>query len=250
MLRMCQPELLDHLPVDDPGAIQSRRDLRRLNAWMGNARFVAGALNSFLPEGRKKILEIGAGDGSFFMQVAKRLSGGGKVVLLDRQDLIKAESHKRFEELGWEAEAVCEDVFGYLSRNQTRQRDEAYPFDAVIANLFLHHFSDGQLAQIFGQIAQKGPILVATEPRRSLFSVFLGKLVWAIGCNSVTRHDVRISIRAGFTGRELSELWPETQGWICEERFAGFSTQLFVARRPMRSPSAAQEIRASPRSFA
>src|ERR1035441_6973362 len=37
MERCLKPELLDELPRDDPSAVQSRRDLLRVNAWMGNA---------------------------------------------------------------------------------------------------------------------------------------------------------------------------------------------------------------------
>src|SRR6516162_2217169 len=112
MVRVIQPELLDHLPADDPGAIQSRRDLQRLNFWMGNARHMARALNSCLPpKSDRRILEIGAGDGNFFLEVAKRLSSGGTVVLLDRQDLVKSATRKHLEEAGWESDRVCADVF-------------------------------------------------------------------------------------------------------------------------------------------
>ena len=36
MKRVVEPELLDQLPPEDPGAMGSRRDLQRLNAWMAN----------------------------------------------------------------------------------------------------------------------------------------------------------------------------------------------------------------------
>ena len=36
MKRLVQPELLDSLPPDDPRARGSRRDLRRVNWWMGH----------------------------------------------------------------------------------------------------------------------------------------------------------------------------------------------------------------------
>src|SRR5262245_56787413 len=105
MVRVIQPELLDHLPADDHGAIQSRRDLRRLNFWMGNARHMARVLNSCLPaKSDRRILEIGAGDGTFFLEVAKRLSFGGTVVYLDQQDLVKPATRKHLEEAGWRAD--------------------------------------------------------------------------------------------------------------------------------------------------
>ena len=42
--RRLEPELLDQLPADDPRAMRSRRDLKRINAWMNNASRMAGAL--------------------------------------------------------------------------------------------------------------------------------------------------------------------------------------------------------------
>jgi hypothetical protein len=55
--------------------------------------------------------------------------------------------------------------------------------------------------------------------------------LWAIGCGPVTRHDARLSIQAGFAGNELSELWPEKQGWRLSEQPAGWFSHLFIARR-------------------
>src|SRR5436190_934103 len=99
MNRIIQAELLDELPADDPGAIQSRRDLRRLNAWMGNARTVARALeNAFPPGGTGQLVELGGGDGEFLLRVAqchraKRLTAPLKALLVDQQDLLRPETH-------------------------------------------------------------------------------------------------------------------------------------------------------------
>jgi len=51
-----------------------------------------------------------------------------------------------------------------------------------------------------------------------------------MGCNAVTRHDARVSVRAGFRDDELSRLWP-SGGWTLEERGAPPFSHLFVARR-------------------
>ncbi|TPV99455.1 MAG: hypothetical protein USCAAHI_01108 [Beijerinckiaceae bacterium] len=44
--RVVRPEWLDSLPPDDPRAGRSRRDLRRINAWMQQAGIMAGVLAS------------------------------------------------------------------------------------------------------------------------------------------------------------------------------------------------------------
>ena len=49
---------------DDPLALGCRRDLKRINAWMGNAKIVARAMRSLPPSERAEhIVELGAGVG-------------------------------------------------------------------------------------------------------------------------------------------------------------------------------------------
>jgi hypothetical protein len=47
----------------------------------------------------------------------------------------------------------------------------------------------------------------------------------------VTRHDATVSVRAGFSGDELSALWPDKKNWQLTEHRTGFFSHLFVARR-------------------
>jgi hypothetical protein len=105
MERCIEAEWLDRLPVDDPGAIGSRRDLRVLNFWMGNAGIVARALTS--APGIKvanRVIELGTGDGHFMLQVARRLGRTWKpkrAVLIDRQNAVASGTRKAFAALGW-----------------------------------------------------------------------------------------------------------------------------------------------------
>jgi hypothetical protein len=229
MNRFLEPELLDELPVDDPRAMQSRRDLRRLNGWMRNTQIMAAELQSVFPNRPpRKLVELGSGDGTFLLRVAQRLGSrwaGVRAALLDRQNIVTPETRENFRKLGWEIEIVSSDVFDWLRL----QGSESY--DAITANLFLHHFSDAQLTSLFLQAAQNVQAFVAIEPRRWAGSLIFGRLLWLIGCNGVTRHDAIVSIRAGFAGKELSGLWPKNEPWALQERAANFSSHLFVAQR-------------------
>jgi hypothetical protein len=101
----------------------------------------------------------------------------------------------------------------------------------VVVNLFLHHFQNDRLIKLFRVISERARGFVAVEPRRGAWPLFCSRLLWAIGCNSVTRHDAEVSVRAGFSGHELSGLWPETKNWQLSEQSAGPFSHLFVARR-------------------
>jgi hypothetical protein len=227
MNRLVQPELLDELPPDDPRARWSRHDLRRINAWMRNHAIMAKALRIALDGNAPvQITDLGAGDGHFLMRVAKKVSSrwpGVKVTLLDNRKVANLQTLSAFEPLGWRAEAVAADVFDWLST--------ATRLEVIVTNLFLHHFEDVKLRELLGAVASRARLFVAIEPRRAPWPMFCSRLLWAIGCNSVTRYDAAVSVRAGFSGRELSALWPNDPGWELTERRTGFFSHLFVARK-------------------
>ena len=227
MKRIVQPELLDTLPTGDPRAVHSRRDLRRVNGWMRQHAIMAVALQKALnrhPPGH--ITELGAGDGNFLLRVAQRISPQWpdvKVALYDLQKSVSAETLAAFAALGWPAEPIVADAFDWL---QTSDAGEV-----VIANLFLHHFEAARLGELFRLISQRAKLFIASEPRRAPCPLFCSRLLWTIGCNDVTRHDAVVSVRAGFSGKELSALWPDRQNWRLAEHCAGAFSHLFIAQK-------------------
>ncbi len=206
--RVVEAEWLDELPPADPRALRSRRDLVRINALMGNARIVAAELAR---AGKlRSIAEIGAGDGSFMRKVLRSLGARDvEVHLVDRQPL----------------GTITADVFDWLS-------DPACPHvDVIVANLFLHHFEAPRLARLLELIAQRTRAFIACEPRRSALALGGARLLGLVGCNDVSRHDAVVSVRAGFSGGEISALWPRDRPWNLEERERGAFSHSFVARQ-------------------
>jgi len=227
MKRILQPELLDTLPADDPRAIRSRHDLRRVNAWMGNHARLAGVLlNAQGGRGPGRVTDLGTGDGSFLLRVARAISAHRRKVrakLLDLQPIVAAETVREFAACGWSAETVVADVFDWLPISGGHE--------VVITNLFLHHFPDARLEQLLALISERAELFIATEPRRAPWPRLCSRLLWALGCNAVTRHDAAASVRAGFSGDELSALWPPGPDWQLTEQCAGAFSHLFVARK-------------------
>jgi hypothetical protein len=229
MKREVEPELLDELPAGDLRAIQSRRDLQMVNALMGHSRIMnrvlAGAFNGRPPQ---TIVELGAGDGTLLLRLAKRTAPHWKparVVLVDRKRLLTPETRAEFEALSWPVETLEMDVFEWLQRSQPEHTD------LTIANLFLHHFTEPNLRKLLGHAASQTGLFLACEPHRVNFSYFASAMLGVIGCNDVTRHDAKASVRAGFAENELSEMWPGREGWRLTERQAGLFSHCFVAQR-------------------
>jgi len=227
--RRVEPELLDQLPADDPRAQRSRRDLRRVNLWMRQAGIMAELL---LKHGRdakpRMLLELGAGDGTFMLRVARKVAHalpGVTVMLLDRQDLVSRETRDAFAALSWTAQPVTDDVFSFFAGPAVPRAD------IVAANLFLHHFEPPRLAKLLACVAQAAPLFVACEPRRDRLALAGSHMLWAIGCNDVSRHDAVVSVHAGFNGRELSAAWADSSAWRLHEQRTGLFTHAFAARR-------------------
>jgi 2-polyprenyl-3-methyl-5-hydroxy-6-metoxy-1,4-benzoquinol methylase len=231
--RQVQREWLDELPANDPRAIRSRRDLIRVNTWMMQAGVMTHALLTHSTKKPRTILDLGSGDGTFMLRVARLLSpqwSGVTVVMLDRQDIVSKATGDEFSTLRWSAQTITGELFDVLDRPGLPN------FDAVIANLFLHHFAQPQLARLLSRVAAMAPLFVACEPRRNALPLLASRLLWVIGCNDVSRHDATISVRAGFAGSELSALWPDRGRWELHERAARPFTHCFVARRAQQGP--------------
>jgi len=229
MNRRVEPELLDELCANDPRAIRSRRDLRRLNALMGNAGVIARAvLQASGGRPPRQLVDLGAGDGSFMLRLAKRLRlawPNVEVTLVDRQDIVNAQTRREFEALSWSARSVAADVFDWLSPTKDPR------VDLVTANLFLHHFADPGLRRLMELVSSRTNSFAACEPRRYPAALRASHWLWLLGCNSVTRHDAVASVRAGFDGPELSALWPGNGSWRLREEAVGLFSHCFVAQR-------------------
>jgi hypothetical protein len=229
MERCIKPELLDDLPAADARAVRARKDLQRVNAWMGHVDIMAQALRTTSNgQSAQRLVELGAGDGTSLLRVARQLGTGWRgtsALLLDRRGVVSPETSQGFEALGWQMEVLEAEALAWVAR------PDAAKCDAMLANLFLHHFSEAQLKGMLLAAARQARVFIALEPRRSERSLLFSHLLWFIGCSHVTRYDAPISVHAGFAGRELSRLWPAGQTWKLEERPVRSFSHLFIAQR-------------------
>jgi SAM-dependent methyltransferase len=225
MRRSVEAERLDGLPAGDPRAMRSRRDLRRINGLMGNAHIVRGAIRRAYPGGLRTFAEIGAGDGAFAARLVPALGRHAAVTLVDRQDIVAAPARAAWAARGIELHVVEADVFDWLRHEHTGR------FDAIAANLFLHHFEPEPLRELLRLAAQRTRLFIACEPRRSRMALAGAHLLGLIGCNDVTRHDAAASVRAGFDDGELGAAWPAAEGWTLTEGARAMFSHGFVAWR-------------------
>jgi hypothetical protein len=238
--RSVLPETLDSLSEDDPDAIRSRHDLRRIHFMMGTRAIILDALCGALTIERAadslRILELGAGDGRIMLDIARRFKPAYRCVdltLLDNQALVTPATISDYAKCGWHAVPKICDVFAWAA--------EVVPFskghlssrwDLIICNLFLHHFENIPLSALLRSIAASADVFIACEPRRAHLALLGSHLVGLIGANKVTRGDAVLSVHAGFRGREISSLWPAAEPqWQLAEHPARLFTHCFRAIR-------------------
>jgi len=230
--RRVEREMLDHLAADDPRAQRSRGDLRRIQRAMATLPIVQQALDrgtsGFVP---RTLLELGAGDGSLMLRLARRRAPRWpdvSVMLLDRLNLVAPQTLDGIREVGWTPHVVVTDVFDWLAkRDNTR-------WDVVVANLFMHHFSSGELERLVVEIAARTGVFLCCEPRRGALALAGSHMIGLLGAGPVTRHDAVSSVHAGFRAQELSNIWPDRENWVIQEYPAGLFSHCFLAVRKAR----------------
>ncbi|MEO5659206.1 MAG: hypothetical protein ABIQ90_05320 [Polaromonas sp.] len=233
MPRVVATETLDGLAEDDPAALRSRRDLQRVHRAMATRAIVVRALRALTasrPAGAPlRALELGAGDGSLMLRVARALKGKWPAVeltLLDRQNLVNASTVASYAAAGWAATTQVIDVFDWVASDHYRH------WDLIVTNLFLHHFEGPALASLLAAIESRTERFFACEPRRSRLALAASHLIGAIGVNAVTRQDAVLSVHAGFRDSEISALWPGLGArWTLNEYSGGLFSHCFSAER-------------------
>jgi hypothetical protein len=239
--RIVSAETLDGLTEEDPAAMRSRRDLRRVHRFMATRTILRRKLRQLFPPGQRatplRVLELGAGDGTLMLGVARALGPAWhrvELTLLDRQDLIAGDTLARYSAMGWSAVSQVADVLDWAAgADEAGSRGAGAPaWDLVVANIFLHHFAGSQLAAVLGAVARRTDRFFACEPRRAWHTLAGSYLIGAIGVNFVTRGDAVLSVHAGFRDSELAAAWPGQGGpWQLQEYSAGVFSHCFSACR-------------------
>ncbi|MEO7116420.1 MAG: methyltransferase domain-containing protein [Caldimonas sp.] len=233
LLRILEPETLDHLAHDDPDAVRARRDLRRVNRFMGARSILEHALARVVPRtpaSPLRVIELGCGDGLLMLDVARSRRArlrDVELTLLDLQPIVTPATFAAYAAAGWRARSLSEDVLTWAEGDATDGR-----WDVVVVNLFLHHFEGEALRRLLAGCARRADAIAACEPRRSRFALAASHLVVFLGANHVTRRDAVLSVRAGFIDDELERAWPDRSGgWVIGEYEDGPFTHCFCARR-------------------
>jgi len=205
MKRVVVDEILDGLAPEDPEAVRSRADLRRINFLMGNERWVVRQVAAQRECAADGVVELGAGTGALLRKLAAYGPSMGV-------DLVPRPAGLPGGVGWWQGDALAGDFRGGV----------------LVANLFLHHFDEGGLRRL-GGVVSRFRVLLAVEPWRSRLALGLGAMMNPL-VGRVTRHDMAASIRAGFVPGELGEALG-LEGWKFEESISRRGAVRILGRR-------------------
>lgn len=210
--RLVIPEILDSLAADDPGAKRARRDLGLINAIMGNYRWLSGKMREADAVTPLHWIETGSGDGPL-ARFHDRFSG--TVTGLDFAP----------RPPDWPArwQWIEGDLFATLPDALPHGGDAG-----LVANLFLHHFDDAMLGVLGKILNERISRLYFVEPARETIFRMLGYGLFPF-VNEVTRHDLQVSIGAGFRRGELAATFGLDDSWSIRETVTPLGAYRFEA---------------------
>jgi hypothetical protein len=187
--RFIVPEMLDHAPPDVTRA--SLRDLARINRYLGGYYVLGRLFGGVVKPGDSfSVLDIGAASGDMGAAIRRRYPRAIVTSLDYKGDhLARAADPK-----------VAADAFHLPFRPAS--------FDFVFSSLFLHHFSNDQVVELFRSfrsLARRAVLAIDLE-RGPLAYHFLPSTRWIFGWHDITINDGQISVAAALKKDELLAL--------------------------------------------
>jgi phospholipid N-methyltransferase len=187
--RVIVPEMLDHAPPDVTRA--SLRDLARVNRYLGGY-YVLGRLMASVarPADGFSVLDVGAASGDMGAAIRRRYPNAQVTSLDYKADHLTQAADPR----------LVADAFRLPIRRGS--------FDFVFSSLFLHHFTDDEVVELFHsfrQVARRAVLAIDLE-RGPLAYHFLPRSRWLFGWHDITISDGQISVAAAMKKHELRAL--------------------------------------------
>jgi len=187
--RVVVPELLDYASPEV--ARDNLRDLVRINRYLGGHSILHRIMADFVrPQDRFSMLDVGAASGDMGAALQRRYPRA-TVTSLDRKCVhLEKAAHPK----------LAGDAFMLPFAERS--------FDFVFSSLFLHHFSDEQVVELFRNfrtVARRAVLAIDLE-RGPLAYYFIPATKWLFGWHDISLYDGPVSVRAAFKKDELLSL--------------------------------------------
>lgn len=231
MRRQLTPEWMDDPGVDPAELKEALAFIRKVNLRLGGVKALTKHLERWStrwPDGHEvTILDVATGSADIPVEVVRWAGERGHRVRITAVDIHETtlDSAREHVERELGADAPIE-----LVRADAKELVDQYgplSFDYVHAGMFLHHLSEIEILtvlRIMERVAKRG--IVWNDLVRSRVAM---AGIWALtlGQSDMIKHDARLSVRAGFTKKEVKDYAQRTSLGYCRYR-SSFFTQRFT----------------------
>ncbi|MBV6640260.1 MAG: methyltransferase domain-containing protein [Cyclobacteriaceae bacterium] len=194
--RSDQRELMDDLDYQGDDLGITLKELDFINRWLGGDTISMSALDTILKNHRiNSIVDLGCGSGKFLYRV---LSKYPEIACtgVDANPAIIDLAQKNYPAI----EFICQNI---LSEKFAIRR-----FDIIHCCLFLHHFTNEELIDLFGSLKKQARVgIMVNDLHRHFLAYYAIQLLTSLFSKSrLVRHDAKLSVQRGFNRTELEHI--------------------------------------------
>jgi len=203
--RSREVEEMDDLDMSGERLEQTLKDLSKVHRWLGGHQLSSQLLDKLWQRDKsiQRIVDFGCGGGDSLFSMYDWSQKKGRDIQFKGMDANASIVHYAQEKAGKRAiEFHQGDIF-------SKENIQACsPADVALFSLFLHHFSEEEIQDIFKSCSNLGiRYIVITDLQRSKWAYRLFKLATKlVSFSEMAREDGLLSIQKGFHREELKEL--------------------------------------------
>lgn len=202
--RSSEEEIMDDLSDNSQSLYRALKELDIINKWLGGNAITINAMKNLLIGDRKKvwhIADLGCGSGEMLrkiVEIARKLDVTVVCIGFDANtNVVKyAQDHCiGYPEISFASENILEHEF----KNRH--------FDVILCTLFLHHFDENTLIDLFQQFKNQSKKVIINDLHRHWFAYYSIKWITKVfSKSSMVQNDACLSVWRAFTKSELKSI--------------------------------------------
>ena len=194
--RSDQRELMDDLNYKGDDLEITLQELDFINKWLGVAQISLSAFSRLASQHKiHSIADLGCGSGKFLSTIKNRFPEVA-CTGVDANAAIIDYAKKTFPGIE------------FISENIQDSRFSNRKFDILHCCLFLHHFTDDELIDLFVAFTKQAKVGVIVNDLHRHFLAYhaIALLTRFFSRSGLVRHDAKLSVQRGFKRRELVDI--------------------------------------------